>query len=115
MCCDRSYYYLLNGSSDKEVHSMLMRLMDFLKVNGITSVFVSLTSGSSNLEQTTVGIFVDRYVDFTARCRIERRTQPLHLCPSSHAECTHSNQLREFVLTADGIKLLPVYVGPAES
>src|ERR1700722_18870942 len=45
---------LISGSSEREVYSMLMRLMDFLKESGITAVFVSLTGGSDSLESSTV-------------------------------------------------------------
>jgi circadian clock protein KaiC len=103
----------LNGSSDKEVYSMLMRLMDFLKVTGITSVFVSLTSGSSNLEQTTVGIssLTDTWILLRDVELNGERNRCIYVLKSRGM--AHSNQLREFVLTADGVKLLPVYVGPA--
>jgi len=35
---------------------MLMRLVDFLKMNQITGFFTSLTSGGSALEQTDIAI-----------------------------------------------------------
>jgi circadian clock protein KaiC len=103
---------LLNGSSDKEVYSMLMRLLDFLKVSGITAVFVSLTSGGDNMEQTTVGIssLTDTWIllrDLELNGERNRRVYVL-----KSRGMAHSNQLREFVLTGDGIKLLPVYIGP---
>src|SRR5580704_2783305 len=47
---------LISSSSEKEVYSMLLRLMDTLKSSGITTVFVSLTSGGATLEGTKVGI-----------------------------------------------------------
>jgi circadian clock protein KaiC len=40
------------GSNETEVKSMLIRLVDFLKMNQITSLFTSLTSGGSALEQS---------------------------------------------------------------
>src|SRR5580698_9110747 len=103
---------LLNGSSDKEVYSMLMRLIDFLKVAGITTVFVSLTSGGSDLEQTTVGIssLTDTWILLRDVELNGERNRCIYVLKSRGM--AHSNQLREFVLTAQGVKLLPVYVGP---
>jgi circadian clock protein KaiC len=103
---------LLNGSSDKEVYSMLMRLLDFLKVSGITAVFVSLTSGGDNMEQTTVGIssLTDTWILLRDLELNGERNRCIYVLKSRGM--AHSNQLREFVLTRDGIKLLPVYIGP---
>jgi circadian clock protein KaiC len=103
---------LLNGSSDKEVYSMLMRLLDFLKVSGITAVFVSLTSGGDNMEQTTVGIssLTDTWILLRDLELNGERNRCLYVLKSRGM--AHSNQLREFVITDHGIKLLPVYIGP---
>ena len=103
---------LLSGSSEKEVYSMLMRLMDFLKVAGITTIFVSLTSGGGDLEQTTVGIssLTDTWILLRDIELSGERNRCLYVLKSRGM--AHSNQLREFVMTSHGIKLLPVYVGP---
>jgi circadian clock protein KaiC len=103
---------LLKGSSDKEVYSMLMRLLDFLKVSGVTALFVSLTSGGDELEQTTVGIssLTDTWILLRNVELNGERNRCVYVLKSRGM--AHSNQLREFVLTDSGIKLLPVYVGP---
>jgi circadian clock protein KaiC len=103
---------LMNGSSDKEVYSMLMRLLDFLKVSGITALFVSLTSGGGDTEQTTVGIssLTDTWILLRDLELNGERNRCIYVLKSRGM--AHSNQLREFVLTRDGIKLLPVYIGP---
>jgi circadian clock protein KaiC len=102
---------LMNGSSDKEVYSMLMRLLDFLKVAGITAVFVSLTSGGDDMEQTTVGIssLTDTWILLRDLELNGERNRCIYVLKSRGM--AHSNQLREFVLTGHGIKLLPVYIG----
>jgi len=91
---------------------MLMRLIDFLKVAGITTVFVSLTSGGSDLEQTTVGIssLTDTWILLRDVELNGERNRCIYVLKSRGM--AHSNQLREFVLTGEGVKLLPVYVGP---
>jgi len=103
---------LMNGSSDKEVYSMLMRLLDFLKVAGITAVFVSLTSGGDNMEQTTVGIssLTDTWILLRDLELNGERNRCLYVLKSRGM--AHSNQLREFVITGQGIRLLSVYIGP---
>ncbi|MGB6597519.1 MAG: ATPase domain-containing protein, partial [Candidatus Acidiferrum sp.] len=102
---------LLNGSSDTEVYSMLMRLMDFLKVSGITALFVSLTSGGAELEQTTVGIssISDTWILLRDLELNGERNRCLYVLKSRGM--AHSNQLREFVITDHGLRLLPVYIG----
>jgi circadian clock protein KaiC len=104
--------HLLNGSSDKEVCSMLMRLLDFLKVIGVTALFVSLTSGGDELEQTAVGIssLTDTWILLRDVELNGERNRCIYVLKSRGM--AHSNQLREFVLTDRGIKLLPVYIGP---
>lgn len=103
---------LLSGSNDKEVYSMLMRLIDFLKVSGITTVFVSLTSGGTDLERTTVGVssLTDTWILLRDLELNGERNRCIYVLKSRGM--AHSNQLREFVLTRQGIRLLPVYVGP---
>jgi circadian clock protein KaiC len=103
---------LISGSTDKEVFSMLMRLIDFLKGAGITAVFISLTSGSGNLETTSVGIssLTDTWILLRDIELNGERNRCLYILKSRGM--AHSNQLREFVLTDDGIKLVPAYIGP---
>jgi circadian clock protein KaiC len=103
---------LLSGSSEKDVYSMLMRLMDFLKVSGVTTMFISLTSGGANLEQTTVGIssLTDTWILLRDLELNGERNRCIYVLKSRGM--AHSNQLREFVITSNGVKLLPVYVGP---
>src|SRR5277367_6467654 len=102
---------LISGSSDKEVYSMLMRLLDFLKVSGITAVFVSLTSGGADLEQTTVGIssLTDTWILLRDLELNGERNRCLYVLKSRGM--AHSNQLREFTMTKDGIRLVPTYIG----
>ena len=103
---------LISGSSDKEVYSMLMRLIDFLKASEITAVFVSLTSGSGDLEMTSVGIssLTDTWILLRDIELNGERNRCLYILKSRGM--AHSNQLREFVMTDSGIKLVPAYIGP---
>ena len=52
---DQLNSYIIGGN-ETEVKSMLMRLVDFLKMDQITGLFTSLTSGRGALEQTGVAL-----------------------------------------------------------
>ncbi|GAC1620850.1 MAG: circadian clock protein KaiC [Candidatus Acidiferrum sp.] len=101
----------LGNSEDKEVYSMLLRLLDFLKNAGITAVFVSLTGGGDTLEKTTVGIssLTDTWILLRDVELNGERNRCLYVLKSRGM--AHSNQLREFTMTDNGIRLIPAYIG----
>lgn len=102
----------LTSGNTHEIHAMLMRLIDFLKTQQITALFTALTLGESHaLEQTDVGIssLIDTWI-FARDVEINgERNRCIYVLKSRGM--AHSNQLREFVMTNQGISLLPVYVG----
>jgi circadian clock protein KaiC len=102
---------LLLGSKN-ELHSMLMRLIDFLKTKQITGFFTALTSGrNKEIEETDVGIssLIDTWI-FARDVELNgERNRCIYVLKSRGM--AHSNQVREFVMSKDGIRLLPVYVG----
>ena len=102
---------LITGSTQKEVHSMLMRLLDFLKGREITSLMISLTDAGGNLEQSETGIssLIDTWILLRDAELSGERNRVLYVLKSRGM--AHSNQLREFVLTREGIKLIPAYIG----
>jgi circadian clock protein KaiC len=102
---------LISASDDKEVHSMLLRLIDLLKNRGITGALVSLTSGGDNLEGTNVGIssLTDTWVLLRDIELNGERNRCLYVLKSRGM--AHSNQLREFTMTSNGIRLIPAYIG----
>jgi circadian clock protein KaiC len=103
---------LVSGSSDKEVYSMLMRLVDFLKMSGITGVFISLTGAEGQLESSSVGVssLTDTWILLRDIELDGERNRCLYVLKSRGM--AHSNQLREFVMTTEGIRLIPAYIGP---
>jgi circadian clock protein KaiC len=100
-----------SGGEDKEVYSMLLRLLDFLKSAGITGVFVSLTSGGEDLEGSNVGVssLTDTWILLRDLELNGERNRVLYVLKSRGM--AHSNQLREFTMTDRGIKLVPAYIG----
>jgi circadian clock protein KaiC len=98
--------------SQHEVNSMLMRLMDFLKTRQITALFTSLTEGSrKEFEQTDVGIssLIDTWILVRDIELNGERNRCVYVLKSRGM--AHSNQVREFVMSSKGIRLLPVYIG----
>ena len=104
---------LITISSAAESQAMLIRLIDFLKTRQITLLAISLTSGGQALEQTEVGVssLVDTWILMRDIENGGERNRSLYILKSRGM--AHSNQLREFVLSKGGIRLLPAYLGPA--
>ncbi|MHB8780675.1 MAG: circadian clock protein KaiC [Candidatus Geothermincolia bacterium] len=98
---------------DLQVRLMLTRLVDYLKDVGITALFTSLTSAGSVLEKTEVGAtsVMDSWLMLTDVESGGERNRVLYVLKSRGMP--HSHQTREFLLTDEGIKLVPVYTGAA--
>ncbi|MGA8806709.1 MAG: circadian clock protein KaiC [Thermoanaerobaculia bacterium] len=96
----------------REVKAMLMRLVDFLKLHQITAVLTSLTSGGHALEATEAGIssLIDTWLLLRDIEANGERNRAMYVLKSRGT--AHSNQLREFVLTPKGVKLIAPYLGP---
>ena len=79
------------------------------------ALFTSLTAGGSALEQTRGGhLLADGHLAAAAHGResASERNRVLYVLKSRGM--AHSNQMREFLLTDDGIDLVDVYAGPGE-
>jgi circadian clock protein KaiC len=99
------------GGNDTDVQSMLMRLVDFLKMNQITGLFTSLTTSGGTPEQTEVAIssMIDTWLLLRDIELSGERNRGLYVLKSRGM--AHSNQIREFLLTDHGVELHDVYVG----
>ena len=95
-----------------DTEAMLLRLIDFLKDRGITAMLVSLTSGDGALEATEHGVssLIDTWIVLRDIELAGERNRGLYVIKSRGMH--HSNQIREFLITSQGIDLLDVYVGP---
>ncbi|MCU1302247.1 MAG: circadian clock protein KaiC [Candidatus Sulfotelmatobacter sp.] len=103
---------LVQAGTGRDAHIMLIRLIDFLKQRGITAFLTNLTSGGEALERTDVEIssIVDTWLFMRDIELGGERNRALYVLKSRGM--AHSNQLREFLLTPQGVDLLDVYVGP---
>jgi circadian clock protein KaiC len=100
------------GDNEIEVKSMLMRLVDFLKTRQITGLFTNLAQSGSPVEQTDVAIssVIDTWLLLRDIDSGGERNRCLSILKSRGM--SHSNQIREFLLTDYGVELRDVYVGP---
>jgi circadian clock protein KaiC len=97
---------------DLDVKPTLMRLIDFLKQQQITTLFTCLSSGGgATLEDSQLGVsslmdtwLLLRNVEFNGE-----RNRTIYVLKSRGM--AHSNQVREFVLSDEGIDLVDVYAG----
>ncbi len=103
---------LIQAGNRGDAHTMMIRLIDFLKQRKTTAFLTNLTSGGEALERTDVEIssIVDTWL-LTRDIELDgERNRALYVLKSRGM--AHSNQLREFLLTPKGVDLLDVYVGP---
>ena len=102
----------ISAANEIEVKSMLMRLVDYLKLNQITGFFTSLTMGGSAQDRTDAGIssLIDTWLLLFAVETGGERNRALSILKSRGMD--HSNQNREFLITSHGVQLRDVYLGP---
>ena len=103
---------LITVGSVSEVKTMLIRLIDFLQAEQITVMFTALTLNNIVNEQTDEGVssLVDawllvRDIEFNGE-----RNRGMYVMKSRGMK--HSNQVREFVISDEGLNLVDVYLGP---
>ena len=103
---------LLYAGATGDVHSMLLRLVDFLKTRCVTALFtnVGVLTGESAATEVQISSLMDTWLLLYNRESNGEHNRQLYLLKSRGM--AHSNQVREFILTSDGIKLRAAYLGP---
>jgi circadian clock protein KaiC len=88
-----------------EAGAMVVRLVDFLKHRGITSIFTNLTPGGDNPENTDVGIssIIDSWLLLRDSERDGERSRVIYVLKSRGM--AHSKQVKVIQLTDNGIQL----------
>lgn len=94
-----------------EVHAMLLRIVDFLKSEGITGVLTHLTQSGQTVIETESGLssLMDAWILLLNRESNGEFNRELYLLKARGL--SHSNQVREFVMDHDGIRLILPYTG----
>jgi circadian clock protein KaiC len=102
---------LLRIGSPSDVAALLTRQVDFLKSRGVTAVFTSLHADQertpADLQMTSL---VDTWLVVKSMEGNGEHNRIIYVAKSRGM--AHSNQIREFLLTSQGIELADVYVGP---
>jgi circadian clock protein KaiC len=101
-----------SAGTEADAQAMLLRLIDLLKSRQITAMFVHLTGGGNNWEKTDVGVssLIDTWILLRDIELAGERNRGIYVLKSRGMK--HSNQIREFLITPEGIRLEDVYVGP---
>jgi circadian clock protein KaiC len=105
---------LFMSHDDAEVKPTLMRLIDWLKTEHITAILTSLTSGGNapsepDDSQVSVSSLMDTWLLLRNSEIGGERNRTIFVRKSRGM--AHSNQVREFVLSDNGIDLVDVHVG----
>lgn len=102
---------LMSVGSYLEVSAMLTRLVDHLKTQQITAFLTSLTHFGGTLEATDIHMssLIDTWLGLYSVESSGERNRLLYLLKSRGM--AHSNQVREFLITDQGIELRDVYLG----
>jgi circadian clock protein KaiC len=102
---------LLGAGVTGDVHAMVLRLVDFLKSRGVTALFTNLgVSGENVTTEIQISSLMDVWLLLYNRESNGEHNRQLYLLKSRGM--AHSNQVREFIMSSDGIKLRDPYVGP---
>ncbi|HEY0553776.1 MAG TPA: ATPase domain-containing protein, partial [Thermoanaerobaculia bacterium] len=85
--------------------------VDFLKSRQVTALFTSLVSNSGAENETELGVssLMDTWLSLRNLESNGERNRGLYVLKSRGM--SHSNQIREFVLTDQGVELVNVYLG----
>jgi circadian clock protein KaiC len=102
---------LLRVTTEGEFSAMLTRQVDYLKAKGVTALFTTLKTGTeATFGDLQTASLVDTWLLLKTLEGNGEHNRVLYVRKSRGM--AHSNQIREFLLTEQGIELADVYVGP---
>lgn len=94
-----------------EVRSMMTRMVDQLKSRGITALMTSLSSARPSAdEEVGISSLIDTWITVQLIEVAGERNRGISVLKSRGM--AHSNQIREFLLGPDGLRLIAPYHGP---
>jgi RecA-superfamily ATPases implicated in signal transduction len=101
---------LITIGSLADVKSMLTRLIDFLKDKQITLLSTSLSLMGQVESDIGVSSLMDTWIDLRSKENNGERNRTIDIIKSRGM--VHSNQMREFLITDNGLEVEDVYLGP---
>ncbi len=104
---------LIAIGTTKDVKVMLTRLIDYLKTSRITTLFTHLIHTREKMAPSDLAVssLIDTLIQLQDIESAGERNRGLYVLKSRGMG--HSNQIREYRITDDGIELTDVYAGPA--
>jgi circadian clock protein KaiC len=105
---------LMDSGTASEGKGMVTRLIDFLKAAQVTSLFTSLTHSGTSPQHSGEGAMsslMDSWLllqDFEGN---GERNRVLYVLKARGM--SHSNQIREFLISSRGVDLVDAYIGPS--
>jgi circadian clock protein KaiC len=103
-------YNLSAVGTSNEVRSMLLRLVDYLKSRNVTALLTAADAGNPRDDgHGEVSSLMDAWVQVQTLESSGERNRGLYVLKARGV--AHSNQIREFILTSEGIRLRDVYLG----
>jgi circadian clock protein KaiC len=95
-----------------DVHSMLLRIIDLLKSRGITAFLSDLLSvDGMDKADASMSSLMDTWLSLVQLESNGERNRGIYVLKSRGMN--HSNQIREYQLTSQGVKLIDAYLGSA--
>jgi circadian clock protein KaiC len=97
---------LLNVGTANDVRAMLMRIIDYLKLNNVTGLFTSLTPGKNETEETEAGVssLMDAWIVMNIDEVNKQRQREIRILKSRGM--AHSNRVHPFELTDHGLRVM---------
>jgi circadian clock protein KaiC len=94
-----------------EIHATLLRLVDICKGRGITAIFTSLSLAADHVTEGDRGVssLMDTWISLTDVEASGERNRVMYILKSRGMK--HSNQMREYLLTDQGVRLIEPYIG----
>ena len=104
---------LTNVGTEADVKFTLTKLIDYLKLKNITAVCTSLVDHENieGINAQGISSLMDTWVNLRFFESNNERNRGLSVIKSRGME--HSNQVREYLLTDNGVEIQDVYLGPS--
>jgi circadian clock protein KaiC len=104
---------MINVGDEANVKFTLKRLVDYLKLKNITVVCISLVEHENieGINAQGISSLMDTWINFRFFENDSERNRGVYVIKSRGME--HSNQIREYLVTDNGIEIQDVYLGPS--
>jgi len=102
---------LMDSGTPSECRAMVTRLVDYLKARQVTTIFTSLTQGGHALQQSEASMssLMDSWLLLQDLEGNGERNRVLYVLKARGM--AHSNQVREFLISKNGVDLVDAYIG----